>query len=203
MPITGLTGDVGAGKSTLCAVWAAHGAHIIDADTVAREQWDIPEVQAEAEKRWGSGFFTGTHKEIWKKIAEKIFSDKEEYKFASALIQQRTVRQIKALACAAQGVVVVELPLLFEGAHESWLSYVIYAAAPFEKRVERNARRHWDASEVLRRDGNLLPQQVKIAKADLVLENNGTAKAWREKAEGCWPVLVAVASGRKGRKVQS
>ena len=32
MPTVGLTGDVGAGKSTLCKEWAAMGAHIIDAD---------------------------------------------------------------------------------------------------------------------------------------------------------------------------
>ncbi|WP_308202672.1 dephospho-CoA kinase, partial [Cloacibacillus evryensis] len=44
MPTVGLTGDVGAGKSTLCKEWAAMGAHIIDADSVARALWDDPSV---------------------------------------------------------------------------------------------------------------------------------------------------------------
>jgi dephospho-CoA kinase len=35
----GLTGDVGAGKSTLCRVWSGMGATVLDADTVARDMW--------------------------------------------------------------------------------------------------------------------------------------------------------------------
>ena len=57
MSIIGLTGDVGAGKSTLCSVWREMGARVIDADTVARSMWDRADVRAEAEKRWGAGFF--------------------------------------------------------------------------------------------------------------------------------------------------
>ena len=71
MPTVGLTGDVGAGKSTLCKEWAAMGAHIIDADSVARALWDDPGIRREAEKRWGAGFFDAPHKELWAKIAAK------------------------------------------------------------------------------------------------------------------------------------
>ena len=99
MSIIGLTGDVGAGKSTLCSVWREMGARVIDADTVARSMWDRPEVRAEAEKRWGAGFFDEPdHKTLWAKIAAKIFDDAEEYKFASALIHRRTGEELKKLA---------------------------------------------------------------------------------------------------------
>ena len=103
-----------------------------------------PEVRAEAEKRWGAGFFDEPdHKTLWAKIAAKIFDDAEEYKFASALIHRRTGEELKKLAREAEGWTIVEIPLLYEGGHDSWLDYVVYAAAPFDKRVARNAKRNW------------------------------------------------------------
>ncbi|MDO5116038.1 MAG: dephospho-CoA kinase [Synergistaceae bacterium] len=182
MSIVGLTGDVGAGKSTLCKEWGAMGAHIIDADSAARALWDEPDIQREAEKRWGTGFFDAPHKELWAKIAAKIFTDEEEYRFAAALLHKRTIAELKRRAAALDGVVVVEIPLLYEGGHEGWLDYVVYAAAPFERRVERNAGRGWDAEELSRRERKLLPSAEKMSRADFVLINDGSEEEWREKA---------------------
>ena len=183
MSIIGLTGDVGAGKSTLCSVWREMGARVIDADTVARSMWDRADVRAEAEKRWGAGFFDEPdHKTLWAKIAAKIFNDAEEYKFASALIHRRTGEELKKLAHESKGWTIVEIPLLYEGGHDSWLDYVVYAAAPFDKRVARNAKRNWNAEEVSRREAKLLPGEEKMAKADFVLVNDGTEDEWKQKA---------------------
>ena len=152
MSIIGLTGDVGAGKSTLCSVWREMGARVIDADTVARSMWDRADVRAEAEARWG------------------------------ALIHRRTGEELKKLAREAEGWTIVEIPLLYEGGHDSWLDYVVYAAAPFDKRVARNAKRNWNAEEVARREAKLLPGEEKMAKADFVLVNDGTEDEWKQKA---------------------
>ena len=62
---------------------------------------------------------------------------------ASALIHKRTGEELKKLARGAEGWVIVEIPLLYEGGHDEWLDYVVYAAAPFDKRVARNAKRNW------------------------------------------------------------
>lgn len=183
MSIIGLTGDVGAGKSTLCSVWREMGAHVIDADTVARAMWDMPDVRSEAEKRWGEGFFNEPdHKKLWAKIAAKIFNDEKEYEFSSGLIHRRTGEQLRKEAREAGGWVIVEIPLLYETGHNEWLDYVVYASAPFEKRVARNAKRNWNAEEVSRRETKLLPSAEKMRKADFVLVNDGTEEEWKEKA---------------------
>ena len=75
MLTVGLTGDVGAGKSTLSKVWEEMGAAVIDADRVARDMWQLPDVQKMASERWGSDFFEDDQKSVFAKIAEKIFSD--------------------------------------------------------------------------------------------------------------------------------
>ena len=59
---------------------------------------------------------------------------------------------------------------------------MVYAAAPFVKRVQRNAKRNWNADEVARREAKLLPGEEKIAKADFVLTNDGTEEEWKQKA---------------------
>ncbi|MEG1823999.1 MAG: dephospho-CoA kinase [Cloacibacillus sp.] len=196
MPIIGLTGDVGAGKSTLCSVWRVLGAHIIDADSAARALWDAPDVRCEAEKRWGEGFFDAPRRELYSKIAQKIFTDEEEYKFAAELLHKRTNAQIKAEALASGGVVVVEIPLLYECGDDEWLDYVIYAAAPLARRAERNAKRSWNAEEIKRRESKLLPREEKMKRADKIVTNSGTEEEWRALAAEVWRELETVKAKR-------
>lgn len=186
MPIVGLTGDVGAGKSTFCSELAACGAHIVDADSTARALWDDPDIRCEAEKRWGKGFFDAPRKEMYARIAAKIFGDDREYDFASRLLRKKTMESILSQAANAGGVVIVEIPLLYEGGYEKLFDFVVYAACGFEKRVARNAKRSWNAKEIARREAHLLPRGEKIARADLVLVNDGSEEEWRKKARDLW-----------------
>ena len=168
MLTVGLTGDVGAGKSTLSKVWEEMGAAVIDADRVARDMWQLPDVQKRASERWGSDFFEDDQKSVFAKIAEKIFSDEREYEFVSDLLHPATIAAIEEIVKNADGWVVVEIPLLFECGRPKWMDFVVFASASAEKRVERNASRGWDAAEIKR--------------SEWVLENSGTKEEWEAKA---------------------
>ena len=182
MLTVGLTGDVGAGKSTLSRVWKDMGATVIDADRVARDMWKLPDVQKKASERWGSDFFDGDQKSVFSKIAEKIFSDEREYEFVSDLLHPATIAAIEDIVKNADGWVVVEIPLLFECGRPKWIDFVVFASASAEKRVERNASRGWDAAEIKRRESRLMPRDEKIRRSDWVLENSGTKEEWEAKA---------------------
>ncbi|NLD04695.1 MAG: dephospho-CoA kinase [Synergistaceae bacterium] len=182
MLTVGLTGDVGAGKSTLSKVWEEMGAMVIDADKVARDMWILPDVQNKAAERWGKNFFEGERKSFFAKIAEKIFSDEEEYEFVSNLLHPSTLAKIEEIVENADGWVVVEIPLLFECGRPKWMDHVVYASASVEKRAERNASRGWDAGEIRRRDARLMPREEKIRMSDWVLENCGSIEEWETKA---------------------
>lgn len=177
----GLTGDVGAGKSTISRVWREMGALTVDADELAKRQWDAPEVRRAAEERWGAGFFAGDKREIYSKIAAKIFNDAEEYKFASKIIHKAVYEEILRVAGTNEGWLVLEIPLLFESGHYDWLDYIVYAAAPREKRIERNACRGWDENEMARREAWFMSRDEKISRSDFVLENDGTLEEWETK----------------------
>ena len=182
MLTVGLTGDVGAGKSTLSRVWEEMGATIIDADRVARDMWIFPDVQKKAAERWGSDFFEGDQKSVFAKIAAKIFSEEEEYEFVSGLLHPATIAAIEDIVRNAEGWVVVEIPLLFECGRPEWMDLVVFVSATPEKRVERNASRGWDAAEIKRRESRLMPRDEKIKRSDWVLENSGTKEEWEAKA---------------------
>lgn len=187
----GLTGDVGAGKSTLSRVLKRMGATVLDADKIARDLWKLPEVQKLAEERWGEGFFKGRRKKIHSKIANIIFNDEKEYEFASRLLHERTFDELKSLIESSKGVVVVEMPLLFECGVADWFDDIIYVTSEMEKRKELIAKRKWDIKEVERREAKMLPREEKISQSDWVLENNGTLKEWKKRAKELGKTLMS------------
>jgi dephospho-CoA kinase len=185
MLTVGLTGDVGAGKSTVSRVWREMGAFVVDADSTAKELWFDPEVQNAAKVRWGEGFFDCGRKELFKKIAAKIFNDAGEYQFASKMLHGRTSEEIKRLLSLAEGKrkwAVVEVPLLYESGAYNWFDCVVYVTAPIEKRKAQNSERNWDDEEITRRERHLLPRDTKIKRSDFVIENIGTLGDLEKKA---------------------
>lgn len=199
MLIVGLTGDVGAGKSTLCMVWREMGALIVNADEIAKRQWDVPEVRRAAEKRWGTGFFVSDKKEMHSKIAAKIFNDALEYKFATKIIHAAVQKEIRRMAAENEGWMVLEIPLLFESGHYQWLDYTVYVTAPLEKRIRRNAARGWDESEIARRESWFMPREAKLTRADFVLENDGTLDEWKKKGRELGQFFLTKMSSQKER----
>ncbi len=198
----GLTGDVGAGKSTLCKCWRKMGAEIIDADAIARSLWLQPSVREKAEKRWGYSFFDADEKTLFANIADKIFSDDREYDFAEKLLRTPTMREIKKrLKQAAENRwAVVEIPLLYEGGYEDMFDIIVYAAATLKKRAERNTIRKWTEKELKRRQSKLFPRKEKMQKADIVLRNSGTAEQWSEKAEKAGRKFIRLAAAQNLKK---
>lgn len=174
-----LTGDVGAGKSTMLAVWREMGANVISADDVAKAQWRRDEVRRAAETRWGVGLYDERGEPIFAAIAERAFASREDTDFANALIHPRTVAEIDRLRAAPAPWAAVEIPLVFETGVPDWADCVVYAAAPMELRASRNVSRGWDEREIARREDKMMPRERKMAMADVVVENTGDIKRWQ------------------------
>lgn len=171
------------------------GALTVDADEVAKRQWDEPEVRRAAEERWGAGFFAGDKREMYARIAAKIFNDAEEYKFAAKIIHKAVYKELLRVVAANDGWLVLEIPLLFESGHYEWLDCVVYAAAPREKRVARNARRGWDENEMARREAWFMSRDEKMSRSDFVLENNGTVEEWEAKGRELGRLFLDMTAG--------
>lgn len=197
MLTVGLTGDVGAGKTTLSRIWQTMGATVFNADDIARDMWKLPEIQKKAEARWGAGFFEGDWRIVLDRIAEKIFRDEEEYRFASSLIHASTMNELKRRVEQSKGWVVVEIPLLYECGLPDWIDEVVFVSATPEKRVERNKIRGWDENEIRRRDSKLLSRSEKINRADWVIENTGSVEDLETKARELALIFIRGAGSTK------
>lgn len=181
MFVVAVTGDVGAGKSTLVNVWRSMGAKIISADEVAKEQWYKPEVIAAMYTRWGDGVFTNGAPDFGK-IAKMAFSNEEENRFTTNLIHPGTREEITKKVSSLRGWIVAEIPLLFESGLHDWIDYIVYVTAPKDLRSSRNAARGWRAGEVARRERFLLDSEKKQNLSDIVLRNEGDQGSWIARA---------------------
>ncbi|GHV55869.1 dephospho-CoA kinase [Synergistales bacterium] len=179
-----VTGDVGAGKSTLSRVMGSVGANVISADDIAKSQWAKPDILARAAARWGSRVLRDGRADfaVVAGIAFSDGADDSELRFMNSLIHPGTRADIKRAVSSMRGLVVIEIPLLFESGGYEWIDYIIYASASANLRASRNAVRGWDANELSRRERFMMSSDEKISLSDIVLTNDGDMALWEEGA---------------------
>ena len=174
----GLTGSIGAGKSTVAQILRDRGIPVLDADVIARKVSSFPEVLQEVKNTFGSEYVleNGLNR---KKLAELVFQKPSAREQLNAIIHPRVRAEInrQQLALEANGVnaIVQDIPLLFESNLEKLFDAVILVDAPLEIRVARVMARDGISREaVLARDTAQMPATEKRARATIILENSST-----------------------------
>lgn len=174
MLVLGLTGDVGAGKTTVASLWEAAGASIVDADRIVRSLWRNSSVISMAAARWGEDILDPSGIPIPAAIASRAFKNREEYRWLCSLLHPLVRIEMERQIASLEGWVVAEIPLLFESGVPEWIDAVVYVTAPEEFRTRRNLGRGWDEEEIRRRESFLLPREEKKTRSRMVIDNDGT-----------------------------
>lgn len=175
MLVVGLTGDVGAGKSTISQTWREQGAVLIDSDEIVRHLWKTGQLRSAALARFGNRALNPANGEVdLAFVAAAVFSNPEDYTWVCSLLHPLVLKRIETMLEKLDGWIVVELPLLFEAGRPSWLDLVVYVTAADEVRTIRTRSRGWKTGELERREKWLLPTKQKTFLADIVIENDGT-----------------------------
>jgi dephospho-CoA kinase len=175
VPLTiGLTGGIAAGKSEALAAFARLGAATISSDAVVHELLDSEPLLGLLQERWGKGIAPDGRVDRTK-IGEIVFADPEQLKWLEAqihpLVGERIGRWLGSLDDDV-GVAVVEVPLLFESEMQSVFDTTVAIVTSDGVRRERaEARGHALVGE---RDARQLSQDEKAARAEHVIENDGT-----------------------------
>ena len=183
MAVIAVTGDIGAGKSTLSRMLAQLiKCPVFDADKIAAEVWTRPEVLRVFSQRWGDDILDSKGNIIRPKIAEKIFTDDEEHKFCNSVIHPLVMNEIHRLT-AGNSDSVAEIPLLPETGRPEWIDRVIYVTADFGIRAERcRNSRGWTDDELRRREKFLLPQSERLRICDYVIRSENSLSELKAKA---------------------
>ena len=174
MAVTAVTGEIGAGKSTVSAILARlMKCSLIDADKVAAEIWTRNDVQRVFTERWGNDILDVHGNIIKARIAEHIFASTEEHEFCDSLIHPLVMDEIRRLTCGIDAV--AEIPLLPEAGRPEWIGRAVYVMAGFDVRAERcRDSRGWSDDELLRREKFLLPRELRIDVCDCIIRNEGS-----------------------------
>lgn len=181
--IVGLTGGIAAGKSTAAKILQELGAHVIDADRIAR---DLTEPGGKAldsiQKRFGTS--------DRKKLREIVFKDpaarKDLEKILHPLIQEESRKKISAIQNQhGPGVLIIyEAALLVETGRHKEFDAVIVVEAPPETRIERIVSRDGlDRSLAQQMIGAQMSDEKRRSAATFVIENTGDMQELRSLLE--------------------
>ena len=178
LPVIGLAGGIGAGKSTVANAFARLGCFVIDSDARAKAALDRPDVRSQLVQWWGEPILTTDGRVDRSKIAAIIFADSEQRRRLEQLVhpivrEDRAAMIREALAARARAVI-VDAPLLFEAGVDAECDTVVFVDAPRQQRLERVCQtRQWDEQELARREASQLPVDEKRRRSGFVVENSG------------------------------
>jgi len=188
-----ITGEVGAGKSSLAKIWGELGANVFDLDAIAKKQWSLPCVTEKVIKRWGPDIYKDGTPDF-RKISDLAFGRNDDYEFAMSVTHPGTIADITKEVHNLGGWTVMEIPLLFEVGWFDLIDCVICVTSTDDLRVKRNAARGWDEEEMLRRERFLIGSNKKQAMSDMVLCNIGGIEAWEARARELGELMRKMAS---------
>lgn len=176
--VLGLTGQTGAGKSTLCRYLQTQGCTIIDADQAAREVVEkgtacIADVILE----FGVEFLTVDGDLNRRKLAESVFTDKAKLKKLNDIMFPYIINNIKEkieqTRLHTAGVIVLDAPTLFESGCDKFCDKVVSVIAAQELRCRRIiARDGLSEEEAVHRITAQHSEQFYVERSWIVLQNN-------------------------------
>ncbi len=194
---TGLTGNIGSGKSTVAQMLVEKGAALIDSDALAREATKDPDILRRIADALGDDLIREGELDR-PRAAERVFGDKEAREALNGIIHPWVRRKSEERAeelerrASPPEVILLDIPLLYENGLEEGLDAVIVVDAPLETRVARvQERSGLSEQEVRARDDAQMPLEEKVARADYVVDNSGDKEALEPQLERLWSQLTA------------
>lgn len=155
MKIVGLSGQSGAGKTTVLGVFLEKGCTVCDCDLVSREVMaEGTECTKEIVSAFGNGILSENRVDR-KKLGEIVFSDKEKLKTLTEIshryIKKRIFEMIEDAKKKGENVFVIDAPLLFESGLDKICNLTVAVTAPEQDRIERIVLRDGISTELAKK----------------------------------------------------
>lgn len=176
--VVGLTGQTGAGKSTVSDYLRENGMVVIDADKVAREVVETGSACiADIALEFGCEYINADGTLNRKRMAKTVFTDKAKLKKLNALmfpyIIRRLCEEIERSRQEGEGIIVLDAPTLFESGADRECDYVVSVIADEQSRKERIIRRDGlTQQEAQERIDAQHDEEYYKSRSDEILENN-------------------------------
>ncbi|GAC1462218.1 MAG: dephospho-CoA kinase [Candidatus Limnocylindrales bacterium] len=187
--VVGLTGPIGAGKSTVAGLLRDLGAKVLDADALARDEQLRGTVGYSAiVQQFGTGILDPDHEIDRQKLAEIVFADPRRLEQLERIVHPRVIaRVLEARAMLPdEAVLVVEAIKLVETSLRSVCDRVWVVLADRPALLARLAGRGLSEEQVLARMAHQAAESELRAAASVVIRNDGDRDALRAAVSAAW-----------------
>lgn len=203
----GLTGGIASGKSTVGAMLAEMGAHLVDSDHLARRAVEpgSPGL-ARVEEAFGRGVLDSAGSLDRARLRQIVFNDAAQRerlnRIVHPLVADMVNQELARLERAdPTGVAVVDVPLLFEVGWQGRFDCTVLVYVPPAKQVQRLRRRDGMSAQAAQAAlGAQMPIEDKRGLADFLVDNSGSVEETRRQVEGLWARLRGLAGSAASRK---
>jgi len=189
MSVYGLTGGIGAGKSTVANMFQESGIPVVLADDVGREVASKgSDGLAEIVRSFGPDVLDSNGELDRRKLGTLIFNDPDRRRELEGILHPRVRDQSRELFSqleqAGNQIVVYESALLYETQRHTEMRGVILVTASEEQRIARVRSRDGSEEEAVRqRIKAQMDEEEKRGLADYIIENNGDLQALRREVD--------------------
>lgn len=174
--VLGLTGGIATGKSTVVAIFRSFGFPIVDGDQIAREIVEVGQpALAAIEKVFGAAVILPDGQLDRKKLGEIIFNQPEKRHVLNQLLDpflRKTILDRVESYQEKSELVIVDLPLLFEGDYIDTVDAIATVYVPESVQLKRlMARDNLSEQDAKKRMNSQWPIEEKKAKSSIVFDN--------------------------------
>jgi dephospho-CoA kinase len=200
MILVGLTGGLATGKSTVARLFRDCGAHVIDADDLARQvvQPGKP-AWKEIVRTFGRQVLRSDRTLDRSALARLVFGSRAKLNRLNAIVHPRVAREQARLTREIAGkdrhaVIVYDVPLLFEAGVHKRMDKTIVVTADRGTQIARLTKRNgFTRAEALRRIRAQMPLAKKVGMADYVLDGTLTLTDLRRETARIYCTLRSLA----------
>ena len=201
MLLVGLTGNIGSGKSTVAQMLSERGATIIDADVLARRAVELgTPAFGKIVARWGSSILAPDGHLDRAALRRVVFGDHTKLEELNQIVHPEVERLRGRLIDQAKRrgdrVVVCDIPLLFERHMTDRFDRIVlvdsHRAVRLERLVKERGLRETEAMDMIAAQ---MPAELKRARADFIIENDGTFAQLERRVNDVWTALSRDAAG--------
>lgn len=198
MRIIGVTGGIGAGKSSVSAILEELGAIVIDADLISKHVVEPGKpAWLKIKKNFGEGFFKKDYTLDRTKLADTVFASPGKKLLLEKIIHDEVIAVIKEKLATMQeygynGIVVLDVPIPVKEGFLDTVDSVWVVVCNDEIRINRvMARGGISRDDAENRIKSQLTQKKYKELAHEVIDNSGSLEALREKVKTLYVGLTA------------
>jgi dephospho-CoA kinase len=188
--LVGLTGGIGAGKSTVSAALAGHGAVVVDADLITRElQAPGTPVFVAMVERFGAGIVASDGGLDRQAVADIVFHDAAALADLNGLVHPAVGAEIARRLGDEAGsdrVVVLDVPLLVESGRDDLAALIVVDADPEVAVARLVGQRGFSEADARARIARQASRPERLARADFVIHNDGDRDDLVPQVDACW-----------------